>query len=93
MNAKVRLGKTEILADKNGFGALPIQRVSDEDAVKLLMIGPEYTQIVIKTEKAAKQLHFIKSQKIEGITGEALKKEQDAYQEIFARELNKILDA
>ncbi len=50
-------------------------------------------QIAIKTEKAAKQLHFIKSQKIEGITGEALKKEQDANQEIFARELNKILNA
>ncbi|MBR4411567.1 MAG: aldo/keto reductase, partial [Firmicutes bacterium] len=36
MNTKVRLGKTEILADKNGFGALPIQRISDEAAVKLL---------------------------------------------------------
>jgi predicted aldo/keto reductase-like oxidoreductase len=33
---RVRLGKTEILVDKNGFGALPIQRISDEEAVKLL---------------------------------------------------------
>lgn len=32
----VRLGKTGIVACKNGFGALPIQRISDEDAVYLL---------------------------------------------------------
>lgn len=32
----VRLGKTEIVTNKNGFGALPIQRISDEEAVKLL---------------------------------------------------------
>lgn len=32
----VRLGKTGIEACKNGFGALPIQRISDEDAVYLL---------------------------------------------------------
>ncbi|CCX59940.1 putative uncharacterized protein [Blautia hydrogenotrophica CAG:147] len=32
----VRLGKTEIVTNKNGFGALPIQRISDAEAVKLL---------------------------------------------------------
>lgn len=32
----VRLGKTNITVSKNGFGALPIQRVSREDAVHLL---------------------------------------------------------
>ncbi len=32
----VKLGKTGIRTDKNGFGALPIQRISDEDAVYLL---------------------------------------------------------
>lgn len=32
----VRLGKTGIAACKNGFGALPIQRISAEDAVYLL---------------------------------------------------------
>ncbi|MCM1189567.1 MAG: aldo/keto reductase [bacterium] len=34
--AKVRLGKTQILAEKNAFGALPVQRISGEAAVKLL---------------------------------------------------------
>lgn len=32
----VRLGSTEITTDKNGFGALPIQRISEQDAVYLL---------------------------------------------------------
>ena len=33
---KVRLGKTDIVVSKNGFGALPIQRLTDEEAVKIL---------------------------------------------------------
>ncbi len=32
----VRLGKTEISVNKNGFGALPIQRVSKKEAIDLL---------------------------------------------------------
>lgn len=32
----VRLGKTEIVTNKNGFGALPIQRISDDEAVKIV---------------------------------------------------------
>ncbi len=32
----VRLGKTEIVTNKNGFGALPIQRISEAEAVHLL---------------------------------------------------------
>lgn len=32
----VTLGKTGITVNKNGFGALPIQRISTEDAVKLV---------------------------------------------------------
>lgn len=32
----VRLGKTGIVVNKNGFGALPIQRISDEEAVKIV---------------------------------------------------------
>lgn len=32
----VKLGKTGIVTNKNAFGALPIQRISDEAAVALL---------------------------------------------------------
>lgn len=33
---RVRLGRTEIIVNKNGFGALPIQRVTKEEAAKIL---------------------------------------------------------
>lgn len=33
---KVRLGKTELIVPKNGFGALPIQRISKDDSIKLI---------------------------------------------------------
>lgn len=36
MSHTVTLGSTGITVEKNGFGALPIQRISDEAAVKLL---------------------------------------------------------
>ncbi len=63
-----------------------------EDALKLLMIGPEYTQIAIKTEKAVKQLRWVRSEKIERMDKMAFKAEQDAYQENFALELTKVLE-
>ncbi|MGN0311291.1 MAG: aldo/keto reductase [Lachnospiraceae bacterium] len=34
---QVTLGKTNITVNKNGFGALPIQRISKEDAKKLIL--------------------------------------------------------
>ncbi len=33
---KMRLGRTELMVTRSGFGALPIQRISKEDAAKLL---------------------------------------------------------
>ena len=33
----VTLGSTNITVNKNGFGALPIQRISQEEAVKLAL--------------------------------------------------------
>ncbi len=56
-----------------------------EEALKLLSIGPEYTQVAIKTEKAAKNLRFISSQIIERMAEEALKAEQDRFFEEVAK--------
>ena len=33
---KIRLGKTELMVGASSFGALPVQRLSTEDACKLL---------------------------------------------------------
>ena len=37
--AKITLGKTGLVIEKNGFGCLPIQRVSREEAVRLLRMA------------------------------------------------------
>ena len=57
-----------------------------------MMTGPEYTQITVKTQKAANQLKWLGSEKITGVKAykEALKKEQDAYQEQFAAEIERM---
>ena len=62
-----------------------------DDAIKLLMIGPEYTQVALKTEKAAGQLQWIGSERIERIARDDLKTEQDDFQEEFGAELGKIV--
>ena len=74
------------------LGIMSSGYLKPEDALKLLMLGPEYTQIAIKTEKAAKQLRFIGSERIERVDAEQLKAEQEAYQEAFAFEMEKILE-
>lgn len=36
MKDMVTLGRTGITVNKNGFGALPVQRVSKEEAIRLV---------------------------------------------------------
>lgn len=55
-----------------------------EDALRLLMIGPEYIQAAIKTQKAVSNLKFIKSEKIDWANPEEFYKEQDEYLRRFA---------
>lgn len=55
-----------------------------EDALSLLMIGPEYMQVAIKTEKAVSNLKFIRSEKIERANPEEFIKEHDEYLRMFA---------
>jgi len=61
-----------------------------EDALKLLMIGPEYTQVAVKTEKAAGQLRWIGSEKISRPPVNL--EEPAAYQDAFGAALSEILD-
>ena len=88
MTTDVRLGSTGIVVNKNGFGALPMQRVSMEEAVQLVRRAFEggitffvtaryYTD---SEEKLGEALEGIRDKvyiatKTGASTGEALKKE------------------
>lgn len=48
----VKLGKTGIETNKNAFGALPIQRISDDEAVKLLRKAYENGMTFFDTARA-----------------------------------------
>lgn len=50
-----------------------------KEALQLLSIGPKYTQVAIKTEKAAEQLEWISSEYIHRIEESVKKKEEEAY--------------
>ena len=88
MTTDVRLGSTGIVVNKNGFGALPMQRVSMEDAVKLVRRAFEGGITFFDTaryytdseEKLGEALEGIRDKvyiatKTGASTGEALKKE------------------
>jgi hypothetical protein len=48
--------------------------------------------VALKTEKAKKNLKFIGSEKIDKLSDETKKKEQDEYLEALSKELEKIMD-
>ncbi len=65
-----------------------------EQAGRLLRIGPVYEQVVLKTERAAEQLAWLSARVLGpeelARNAETLKREEAAYQELFAREMEKI---
>lgn len=75
------------------LGILTSGYLKPEEALSMLKIGPEYIQVAIKTEKAAKQLCFLRSERIEKIEADALKKEQETYQKEFSGRFEEIMEA
>ena len=73
------------------FGVISSGFLKPGDAIKLLSIGPEYTQVAIKTEKAVRQLRWIRSEKITKLDGRQRKAEQDIYDAAFAEILQEIV--
>lgn len=61
------------------------------EAMKLLMIGPEYTQVAIKTERAARQLKWLRSEKITKLDAEVRGAEAEAYADAFAAAMQEVL--
>lgn len=73
------------------FGIISSGFLKPEDALKLLLVGPEFTQVAIKTEKAASQLKWIQAGRIARLESGRRKAEQDAYDASFARILQEIV--
>ena len=72
------------------FGIISSGFLEAADAMKLLMIGPEYTQVAIKSEKAVSQLRWLRAEKIERLDAGLRKAEQDEYAAVFARVMQEI---
>ena len=74
------------------LGVISSGYLKPEDALRLLMIGPAYTQVAIKSETAVQHLRWIRSEQISRLDEMSLKREQDEFQEAFAEELGQILN-
>lgn len=70
------------------MGIITSGYLKPEDALRLLMIGPEYVQVAIKSEKALANLKWVRSQRIERENAEEFRKEQDAFLQRFAEEMD-----
>ncbi|MBQ6399882.1 MAG: DUF3990 domain-containing protein [Clostridia bacterium] len=60
-------------------------------AMRLLMIGPEYTQVAVKTDRAAARLRYLRSERIERQDEKSRLLEQEAYQTAFAAAMEEML--
>ena len=74
------------------LGLLSSGFLKPEEALRLLSVGPEYTQAALKTEKAVSHLKFIRSERIERTDAETLKAERKAYGEKLEEELKKMAE-
>ena len=92
LNADVIIGPIANDTIFDTLGIITSGYLKADEALKLLLIGPAYTQIAIKTEKAAVRLKWIKAERAARADHETLKKEQMAYEEVFGEALNEIME-
>ena len=74
------------------FGITTSGFLSREASLRLLLIGPEYTQTAVKSEKAASQLVWLGARKVEDVSRcrKIVKEEEEEFQRLFAEEMEKI---
>ena len=75
------------------LGIISSGYLKPEDAMKLLMIGPKYTQVAIKTEKAVKQLRWVRAEAVTKLDATLRRAEQEAFDLAFAEVLQEIVAA
>ena len=64
--------------------------LTPEEALALLMIGPAYIQVALRTEKAISRLTWLSAETITGQGEEERRREQQAYQEAFATKMESL---
>ena len=74
------------------FGLITSGFLSSAEAMKLLLIGPEYTQVVLKTQKAINLLQWIHSEQIQNIDTGFFTAERDEYINAFAKTMQEIAE-
>lgn len=72
------------------IGIISSGYLSPEEALKLLSIGPEYTQVALKTERAAQQLRWLGAKSLARTEEKQLLREQEEYQRAFAAAMQEI---
>lgn len=73
------------------MGMISSGYLTSDEALKLLMTGPEYTQVAVKSERAAAQLRWTGAEQISRPDADTLRREQEAYQKKLAEEMAKLL--
>lgn len=80
----------------NVWGITTSGRISRDQALRLLTIGPCYRQVTVKTERAAAQLEWLSARKLEydEITAcrELVRREEEDYQRQFVEVMSALLD-
>lgn len=76
------------------FGILTSGMIPRDKALQLFLVGPEYEQIVIKTEKAVRQLTWLGAQKLDPEELKSFRQilvsEEKEYQAAFARRMEEL---
>ncbi len=77
------------------YGMISSGFIKPEDALNLLLIGPEYTQVAIKSETAVSQLTWLEAEAITDVAAirEEVKREEEAYQAAFSAYLQEHFEA
>ena len=93
LNADVVIGPIANDTIFDTFGIISSGYLKPGDALRLLMIGPEYTQVAVKTERAAAQLKWMGARVITGVEAhrDALKDEMAQYDRLFAQQVGRIM--
>jgi hypothetical protein len=78
----------------NTFGFISSGFLTEEEALRLLLLGPEYTQVAIKTELALSKLRFLDATPIENSASlrALVKQEEESYLELFAKAMEELTD-